>query len=103
MANGTFNANGSGEPVRLQYGRGYMLLGAGAGQDFGGGTVTLEIRTTDPSSGADAYVQMETYTALPDPSPVVINLGGTAAVVRLTLSSATSPDLDWELAEARVP
>lgn len=103
MANGTFNSDGSGESVRLQYGRGYMLLGAGAGQDFGGGTVKLEIRTADPSSGADAYIQMEAYTALPDPSPVVINLGGTSAVVRLTMSGSTSPDLDWALVEARVP
>lgn len=100
---GTFSADGSSETVSLQYGRGYLLLGAGDGQNFGSGTLTLEMQTTDPTDGTVTYIQMETYTALPDPSPVVINLGGATAVVRLTLASSTSPDLDWSIVEARVP
>ena len=94
---GTFATDGNGDSVRLQYGTGYVLIGAGSNQNFGSGTLTLQIQT---DSGE--WVQVETYTALPDPNPVVINLGGAAALVRLVLSGSSSPNLDWEIVESRV-
>lgn len=100
---GTFIADGDSETATLQYGKGYLQLGAGAGTDFGSGTVSLQIRVIDPSDGSIDYVTVEQYTALPDPSTVALNFGGSSVVLRLNMASSSSPDLDYAIIEARVP
>lgn len=94
---GTFSANGSSDYAFLQYGKGFLLFDATAGNGFGGGTLTLQIKNT-----AGTAVTVYAYTVTPSPNPVGIDLGAPGQV-RVTLSGSTSPTLYYEINEGRTP
>jgi hypothetical protein len=95
----TFSADGTGESVRLQYGKGYILFDATSGNGFGSGTLTLQVQKKDGSSG---WVTVTTYAAAPDPNPDGLDFGADV-MVRGVLSGSTSPTLYMEIGEGRTP
>lgn len=92
-------ANDTGEWVRLQYGKGYLLLDATSGNGFGAGTLTLQVQKND---GTGNTVAVTTYTASPSPNPDGLDFGAPVQV-RVVLASSTSPTLYWEIGEGRTP
>jgi len=98
MASGTLTGNATGDWVRLQYGKGYLLFDATAGNGFGSGTIALQIRREDSGNG----VAVTTYTASPSPNPDSLDFGAPVAV-RVVLTGSTSPTLYWEIGEGRTP
>lgn len=85
---GTFSADGNSSSITLQNG-GVLFLGSSAASDFGSGTVTVQILGPDGLW----YNSADTYTARD-----VDNIAFQApSVVRLNLSSSTSPDLAYAI------
>jgi len=83
---GTFTTNTSSADAQIQEG-GVIFIGGSGGSDFGGGTVTVYLKAVD-----GAYYASQMTTLTPDVFEVRPPVPTT---IRLTLSGATAPDLDY--------
>jgi len=83
---GTFVANGSSAEAQIQQG-GLIYIGSAGGEAFGGGTVTVQIKGID----GNYYASQDTSTA----SDVFAIEPPVPCSIRLTLTGATSPDIDY--------
>ena len=87
---GTFTANGSTSEIRVLGGQALLFVGDSDGSNFGGGTVVVDVMM---SNGTDWGTSADSYTAID-----VDRLDfGESVIIRLTLSGATTPDLNWEV------
>jgi hypothetical protein len=86
MASGQLTDNGSTDWVLIAAGEGLLFLSG----DFGSGTATVESKS---ASGAAVEVTDGQFTAAACHSMQFL----ADVYVRITLTSATSPELDWEI------
>lgn len=87
LVNQTLSANGDTTVFSIPEGGCVVLLGDSDGNDFGGGTVTLNYiySGTDYTSDKNTHTEMHVFAIKPE-------LAGLQA--KLTLSGASSPDLN---------
>lgn len=83
---GTFSGNDSSSSILVQE-HAIVMVGSENGQDFGSGTVTVEFRGTD----SEWYASATSFTTV----GVVTIKPGLPVELRITLTGATSPDLDY--------
>ena len=85
---GTFAADGNSAPI-VVLGEGIAFVGSTGGATFGSGTVTLQCKGPDNQW----YPSGTTWTV----SGVKTVSFGHATEIRLSLASATNPDIDYAI------
>lgn len=93
---GNFSSDGNSSAIIVRAGA-TLFLGSSAASNFGGGTVTVQVKGPDPAGTAAGlwYNSADTYTA-GDVDNLVF---AKTSEVRLNLASSTSPDLDYAIVE----
>lgn len=86
-SNGTFTANGQSPGVAFPGGSGTVQ----ADGTFGAGTLSLEVS----SDGGTTYTNGGTSVQLTAEGLFNFNLPSDDLMIRLDLTGATSPDIDW--------
>lgn len=87
---GTFAADGTSAAINLQKSA-VLFLGSAGGNDFGGGTITVQVQGPDGLW----YSSADTYTA-GDVDNITFS---SPSRVRLALASSTAPDLDYAIVQ----
>jgi len=85
---GTFDDNDSSDGVAIS-GSATIFVGSAVNDDFGGGTVVVEIEGPD----GNWYPTSESFDE-PDVRRIDLAM---PSVIRLTLAGSTSPDLDYAI------
>lgn len=86
--NGTFTEDGSSSEIAVKK-TATVFVGSSGGQDFGGGTLEVDVKGPDGLwYSTDNATAEATILNLEMPNP---------GVVRLTLAGSSSPDLDYAI------